>query len=107
METEDKKSLIITFAIILLALLLLRDFPQSPQAKLNLAALIPCDKEKCYAEASACGANPKNRDMLTINTTCFIGKCESFSENGTMYFINNRGDICQEQFERCTKKCRL
>ena len=100
------QELAITTAIILLALLLLKGSPQLlPQ--ISLTALVPCSKEKCYVEASACGANPENKDSLTIDETCFAGKCENFSENGTTYFINEKNDICQEKFVRCTKKCQL
>lgn len=107
MKGEDKRELVITALIVLLALLSFQDSPQQPQAKISLTALIPCDREKCYVEASACAANPENEGDITFDSTCFnnLG-CENVTDKGQQFFINKRNSPCETQFEECVRRCK-
>ena len=92
-ETQQKQEImkVILLATIAIALLFGNFEPRQP--KIELSSIIPCDRQKCYDEASACGA--ENTDSLTIDLTCFTNECDNISENGQTYFVNRQISPCQ------------
>ena len=90
-------------AVVAVLLLIKGNEPQQPRISLSL----PCDKQKCYDEASACTANPENAANIDVSLTCLNpSNCKNASYGGETLFINEKQSKCQEEFEKCAKRCR-
>ena len=104
-ELKQKQEIvkIALLAVIAILLLIKGNEPQQPRISLSL----PCDKQKCYSEASACAANPENAANIDVSLTCLSPlNCKNISYGGETLFINEKQSKCESEFEKCAKRCR-
>ena len=105
MKMQQKMEILkIALLVVITVLLLVRgNEPQQPKINLSL----PCDKQKCYSEASACAANPENAANIDVSLTCLSPlNCKNISYGGETLFINEKQSKCESEFEKCAKRCR-
>ncbi len=107
MEKQQKWEILKTALLAVIAVLLLIRGNEPQQPKIELSSILPCDKQKCYDEASACAANPENKEDVSVDLTCLNPlNCKNISYGGETLFINEKQSKCKEEFEKCTKRCR-
>ena len=104
---QQKMEILKTALLAVVAILLLIKGNEPQQPKIELSSILPCDKQKCYDEASACIANPENAADIEVGLTCIsLLNCKNVSYGGETLFINEKQSKCQEEFEKCAKRCR-